>query len=196
MKKLKYSLVGQIVLMTKTHLVTALLFLILFLFLGAKDQGTVYKIFGFFGTLGCFLSIYSNAASALNDDKKTISPLNEDPKKGFILPVGILLINVFVIIIYKLAWAYGSAYGSDGILYITQTWSAIFNIISLLWVMPYHAFLGMDYGVISLTGYIIIFVTPVVASALGYFAAYKGFDLNAKMHSFAYEKKDKNKEEF
>ena len=122
----------------------------------------------------------------------TVSPLTPKPLKGLLLPAFLTIANVIVILLYKLAWIAGSDGKST-----TEIWSLILNIISLLWVAPYQPLLGMAYGHIELQGYLIIFVTPFIASTLGYFAAYKGFDLSAKVHGFAYEKKkDKDKDEF
>ena len=188
MNKLKYSLWGQMLLMVKTHLTTAILFMILFLATTSlrNDFGNI--VFGVFGTLGYFLSIYSQAAASLTDDKRTISPLNPKPLKGFILPLILTAVSLVIVLMYHLAWAKGS--GGQA---LTQVWSLILNIVSLLWVSPYQPFLGMNCGQIETYGYLIIFILPIIASGLGYFAAYKGFDLNAKIHGLAYEKK---KDEF
>ncbi len=192
MNKLKYSIPGQMLLMIKNHFTTSVVFMILFLMTASMQNGFGGIIFGVVGFLGYFLSIYAYSGSALKDDKRTVSPLTPKPLKGLFLPAFLTIVNVVVILLYKLAWLAGSDGKS-----MTEIWSLILNIISLLWVSPYQPLLGMAYGHIELHGYLIIFITPFVASALGYFAAYKGFDLSAKVHSFAYEKKkDKDKNEF
>ncbi len=192
MNKLKYSVPGQMLLMVKNHFTVSVVFMIFFLMTTSMRNGFGNMVFGILGLLGYFLSIYSYSGTALRDDKRTISPLEPKPLKGLLLPAFLTIANVLVILLYKLAWSQGSDGES-----MTEIWSLILNIISLLWVAPYQPLLGMAYGHIELTGYLIIFVTPFVASALGYYAAYKGFDLSAKVHSFAYEKKkDRDKDEF
>lgn len=178
-------------LMVKTHFSTACLFMILFIITTSMRNDFGNIIFGICGTLGYFLSIYSAASTFLTDDKRTVSPLTPKALKGFFLPAFLIIANLIAILLYKLAWAYGSDGES-----MTQAWSLILNIISLLWVAPYQPFLGMAHGHIELHGYLIIFVLPIIASGLGYFAAFKGFDLSAKVHSIAYEKNNNDKEEF
>ena len=192
MNKLKYSISGQMLLMIKSHFTTSVVFMILFLMTTSMRNGFGNMVFGVLGFLGYFLSIYAFSGTALRDDKLTVSPLTPKPLKGLFLPAFLTIVNVIVILLYKLAWAQGSDGES-----MTEIWSLILNIISLLWVAPYQPLLGMAFGHIELSGFIIIFITPFIASTLGYFAAYKGFDLSATVHSFAYEKKkDKDKDEF
>ena len=192
MHNLKYSISGQMLLMIKNHFSAAVVFMILFLMTTSMRGDLGDKIFGVCGFLGYFLTIYAYSGSAFQDDKRTISPLTPHPLKGLWLPALLTVANVIIILLYNLAWSQGSDGHS-----MTEIWSLILNIISLLWVAPYQPLLGMAYGHIELQGYLIIFITPFIASALGYFAAYKGFDLSAKVHSIAYEKKkDKKKDEF
>lgn len=189
MKKLKFSVPGQMFLMAKTHLTTAFLFMLLFLFTMSMQGKAREIIFGICGLLGYFLSIYSSAGTAYLDDKKTVSPLTPKATKGFILPVMLTLFSILVVVLYKMAWTYGAT--EAGAL---ETWALPFNIFALLWTAPYQPFIGMATGNIALHGYLIIFLTPFIASGLGYFAAFRGFDLSAKLHSFAYEKKKEKKE--
>jgi hypothetical protein len=178
--------------MIKNHFTVSVVFMIFFLLTASMQSGLFNTIFGILGFLGYFLSIYAYSGTALRDDKMSASPLTPKPLKGILLPAFLTIASAVVILLYKLAWAQGS----DG-QNMTEIWSLILNIISLLWVAPYQPLLGMAYGHIELQGYLIIFVTPFIASFLGYLAAYKGFDLSAKVHGFAYErKKDKNKDEF
>ena len=190
MKNLKYSVSGQMLLMAKTHLSTAFLFMVLFLITISMAGKVRDIIFGICGSLGYFSSIYSAADAAYFDDKKSISPLTPKPAKGFILPLILTGFSLIIVLLYHFAWSNGVT--ENGTL---LPWAIPINILSLLWTVPYQPFLGMANGSIALHGYLIIFLTPFVASGLGYFAAFHGFDLNAKMHSLAYEKK-KNKEEF
>lgn len=190
MKNLKFSVPGQMLLMSKAHLSTAFLFLLFFLFTMSMAGTAKDIIFGVCGIVGYFLSIYSTAGSAYNDDKKTISPLTPKPAKGLVLPLILTIFSAICILLYKIAWTYGVA--ESGAL---ELWAVPLNILALLWVAPYQPFLGMVKGSLSLCGYLIIFLTPFIASGLGYFAAFHNFDLNAKVHSLAYEKK-KDKEEF
>ena len=179
-------------LMIKSHFTTAVVFMVLFLMTTSMRMGFGNAVFGVVGFIGYFLSIYSYSAAVLRDDKRSISTLTPHPLKGLILPAFLTIANVIVILLYKLAWSQGSDGQS-----MTEVWSLILNIVSLLWVSPYQPLMGMVRGHIELHGYLIVFVTPFIASALGYLAAYNGFDLSAKIHSIAYEKKkDKDKNEF
>ncbi len=202
MKNLKYSIKGQMLLITKAHLRTALLFMILFLFTFSMNSKTKDVIFAIFGTLGYFLSMYSAGNNAYLNDKKSISPLTPKAAKGFILPLILTLSNLLIFILYRLAWTVG--FNGQSL----EIWAVIVNVITILWTSPFHApylvsnpnqyqshLLGMSSGTMSIHGYLIILLIPIIASGVGYFAAYKGFDLNAKMHSLAYEKK-KDKREF
>lgn len=192
MKNLKYSIPGQMLLMIKNHFSTSVVFMILFLMTVSMRVGFVDTLFGIIGFIGYFLTIYAYSASAHRDDKREVSPLTPHPLKGLRLPAFLTIVNVIVILLYKLAWSHGSDGQS-----MTEIWSLILNIVSLLWVSPYQPIMGMAYGHIELHGYLIVFVTPFIASTLGYLADYKGFDLSAKIHGIAYEKKkDKNKNEF
>lgn len=192
MNKLKFSIPGQMLLMIKNHFTVSVVFMIFFLMTASMQKGLFNIIFGIFGFLGYFLSIYSYSGSAFQSDKMSASPLSPNPVKGLWLPAFLTIANVIIILLYKLAWAQGSDGQS-----MTEIWSLILNIVSLLWVAPYQPLLGMAFGHIELMGYIIIFATPFIASFLGYLAAYKGFDLSAKVHGLAYEKKkDKDKNEF
>lgn len=192
MNKLKFSVPGQMLLMLRTHFTTAIIFMVLFLMTTSMRGSFGNMVFGVIGLLGYFLSIYSSAASAFINDKMDASPLTPKPAKGFLIPIFVVIANILVVLLYNMAWAFGSDGES-----MTQIWSLIINIVSLLWVSPYQPLLGMAYGHIKPVGYIIIFIIPVIASALGYFAAYKGFDLSAKVHGLIYEKKKENeKNEF
>ncbi len=190
MKKLKFSVPGQMLLMAKTHLTTAFLFLLLFLLTISMAGKARDIIFGICGLIGYFLSIYSAASTAYLDDKKTISPLTPKPAKGLILPLMLTVFSLICLLLYKFAWTHGITESGS-----LELWAIPLNVLALLWVAPYQPFLGMVQGSLSLCGYLIVFLTPFVASGLGYFAAFHDFDLNAKVHSLAYEKK-KDKEEF
>ena len=192
MNKMKYSIPGQMLLMIKNHFTVSVVFMILFLMTASMQVGVGSLIFGGIGFLGYFLSIYSYSGTCLRDDKITVTNLTPHPLKGLMLPIFLTIASAVIILLYKLAWTHGSDGHS-----MTEVWSLILNIISLLWVSPYQPILGMEYGQIAPHGYAIIFVTPFVASFLGYLAAYYGFDLSEKVHGIAYEKKkDKDKSEF
>lgn len=189
MNKLKLSIPGQMLLILKTHFSTAVLFMVLFLLTFSLSSGTGIGsiIFSIAGTLGYFLSIYSEAYSCVSADKSPASKLSVHPAKGFILPLILTLVTGIIILFYKLAWTYGST-GEN----VSEIWSVVVNVITLLWFSPYQAFLGISHGHINLIGYLIIFILPYIASGLGYFAGCKGFDLGEKIRSIAYEKKDKD----
>ena len=175
-------------LMLRTHFTTAVIFMVLFLMTTSMRGDFGNKVFGTIGFLGYFLAIYAAAGSYHLNDKMDASPLTPKPAKGFLLPLFVIVANLIIVLLYKMAWTFGSDGQS-----MTAAWSLIINIVSLLWVSPYQPLLGMAYGAIEPIGYLIIFATPIIASALGYFASYKGFDLSAKVNGLIYEKK-KNEE--
>ncbi len=189
MKKFKYTLFGQQVGMLTTHACSALVFAFLWFVMAVIWTNDIGRYI--YGTLGCvlyFLVIYNAGTQAASKDKKSFSECTPKPQKGIFLPILLTVVNILVIILYKYVWHFFS----DG-MYLTDAWAVAGNVVSILWFSAYKTFLGMERGHIELQGYIIIFVLPFIASAVGYYAGYKGFDLYGKLDGFMYEKNKKRK---
>ncbi|MBO5059836.1 MAG: hypothetical protein J6C82_02845 [Clostridia bacterium] len=188
-KKLKYTIFGQILHTLTSHAGIAVMFAFLWLIMIAVWTTKIGGYaFGIIGILTYFLAIYNAGCDAALDDKKPYSPLTPKPAKGLILPVLLTAVNILFIVLYKCSWAFGS---TDG--YIKEVWAIIGNILSILWFSMYKTFLGMERGHFELQGYLIILILPFIASALGYFAGYNGYDIYGKLNSLAYEKSKKKK---
>lgn len=186
MKKLKYTIPGQMLSVAFAHIITAFVFFFIWLISAGMWEGAFGKIFSFVGLVCYLVSIYNSGVNCAQADKRTVSPLSPHPAKGFVLPFFLLIFNALIIFMYKYAWSVAG----DGE-FLRQGWAVFLNMLSVFWTAPFENLLGMNCGALSVGGYLIIFVLPIVATAGGYFAGYKGFDLFAKISSLAYEKKDK-----
>lgn len=187
--KFKYTIQAQLLRMLRKHATTALMFALIWLIMISLWATTVGSyIFAALGTLGYFFAIYNEGCDSAIDDKKPYSPLTPKPLKGLYLPVLLTVINILIIIIYKCSWHFGATDGS-----LTNAWGLTGNVISILWFCMYKTLLGMDKGHFELQGYLIIVFLPYIASFLGYYAGYKGYDIYGKINSLAYEKSKKKK---
>lgn len=184
MKKMKYTIWGQMLGVVGTHAVTAFIFMFIWLITAGLWEGIAGKIFSGFGLVCYFIAIYNSGVSCAQADKRTISPLKAYPAKGFTLPIILLGVNIAIILAYKYAWGFGS----DGE-YLREGRAILLNVLTVLWTAPYGNILGMEKGVLEIQGYFILCILPFVATGAGYFAGYRGFDLFAKISSLAYEKK-------
>ena len=187
--KFKYTLPAQILRMVRKHATTALLFSLIWLTMISLWATTVGSYtFAAIGFIAYFLSIYNAGFETAIDDKKSYTPLTPKPYKGIYLPILLTVVNIIFIIIYKCSWGIGQADGA-----ITNAWGLAGNVISILWFSMYNALVGMDKGHFEFQGYLIIIFLPYLASLLGYFAGYKGYDIYGKLNSLAYEKRKKKK---
>lgn len=188
MNKMKYTIWGQMLSMVRSHAFTAIvIFLIWLVTAGMWEVDIGSRIFGILGSFCYVITIYNCACSCAQADKRTASPLKAYPAKGLIIPAFLLAVNVLITIMYKYIWIVGG----DG-QYLREGWAILLNVLTLAWVAPYDAFLGMAQGHMELRGYLIMYLLPFVISAIGYFAGFKGIDIYGKINSIAYEKKKKN----
>ena len=189
MKKMKYTVLGQMVSVLGAHAATAFIFFFIWLVTAGMWQGVAGKIFSAIGCLCYLVAIYNSGVTSAQNDKRTISPLTPYPAKGLVLPIILLVVNVVMILLYKYAWSAG---GNGE--YLVQGWAVIVNVLCVFWTSAYENILGMEKGVLELQGYLIICVLPFVASGAGYFAGYKGYDVFDKISALAYEKKKQKKQ--
>lgn len=188
MNKFKYTFIGQMLAVLKSHAVMAILFSVMWLcFIGVFTTEIGATIFTWLVTIMYFLSIYGCGEEAFKNDKKPYAPGEPSLKKSFITPILLIGINVLFIVLYKLTWILGSNGES-----IQEMWSVVTNIISYAWFAGFGELPGMDKGSFSVIGIITVVLLPEIAYVLGYLAASKGFDYKDKIAAFMYEKK-KNK---
>lgn len=183
MKKFKYTILGQFLSVIKSHAAVAFVFMFIWLIAADMWVGIAGKIFYTVGCLCYFLTIYNAGTKCAAQDKRSISPLKPYPAKGITLCAALIVLNLIVIALYKVAWNFGS----DGE-FLNRGWAVLLNIISIYWTAPYNQLLGMEKGVLELSGYFIIFLLPIIATTLGYLAGYKGIDIFEKISGIAYEK--------
>lgn len=186
MKKMKYTVWGQMLSVVVAHATTAFIFMFICFITAGLWTGIAAKIFSAVGCLCYFMAIYNSGVNCAQADKRSISPLTPYPAKGTILPVILLAVNILIIVLYKYAWSAGG----DGE-FLRKGWAMLLNMLSVIWTSPYENLLGMEKGVLEIQGYFILCVLPFIATGAGYFAEYKDFDLFAKLSKLAYERKDK-----
>lgn len=186
MKKMKYTIWGQLLSVVGAHAATAFIFMFIWLITAGLWEGFAGKIFSCVGCVCYFVAIYNSGVTCAQNDKRSISPLKAYPAKGLTLPVILLFVNVVVILLYKYAWSTGG----DGE-FLRKGWAVLLNMLSVFWTAPYENILGMEKGTLEIQGYFILCILPFIATGIGYFAGYRDFDLLAKIGNLAYEKKEK-----
>lgn len=188
MNKFKYTLIGHMLAVLKSHAIVAILFSVLWMCLiGLFTTEIGATIFTCFAVIFYFLSIYGCGEEAFKNDKKPYAPGEPSLKKSFITPIILIGMNILFVVLYKLTWVLGSDGES-----IKEMWSVVTNIISYAWFSGLGDIPGMDKGNFSVIGLITVIILPEIAYVAGYFAASKGFDFRDKILAFMYEKK-KNK---
>ncbi len=188
--KFKYTLMGQILSVLKTHAVSALVFSVLWFMLIAvtvTDIGGM--IFSVLATVCYVISMYSCGFDALTNDKKTYSLQSPDIRKSFILTAALIIINILMLVMYKAVW---TLYGSGTML--TSVWGIVGNVTAMAWFAPYAELAGMEAGSFSIIGYVMIFVMPLLSVSAGYIAGFYGVDIGGKISCIMYEKTKQKKE--
>ena len=187
--KMKYTVPGQVLSIIVTHIEAAFLFFFVWLLAisitSTKIGALIYCVIS---SIFYFMMMYSAGYTVVKNDKKSYTDLTPFPYKGALLSIGLLVLNILFLVIYRLSWSIGV--DADG--HITNVWSLIGNILGMFWFAPYRELLGhMEIGYISPCGYAVILLFHVVACTLGYFAGYKDFDISAKMRFLVYDQKKK-----
>ena len=182
---MKYTVKGQVLSVIATHAKAAVLFFIVWLLAlsitGTKIGGLIYSVIS---AIFYFFMMYNAGYSIVKDDKKSYTELTSDKKKGLLLPIGLLVLNIVLVVLYKAAWTFASD-GSG----LTNWWALACNALALFWFSPYINILGMDKGALAVYGYAIICLLHILAFYLGYFAGYNDFDISTKFRFLMYEKK-------
>lgn len=182
---MKYTWHGQILSVIIAHIVSATVFFLTWLIAisitGTRIGGLVYSSVS---AVFYAVTMYSVGCSVAKNDKKSYAKLTPFAYKGAVISLGLGILNVLTVILYKLSWTIGG--DSEG---LTKLWAVIGNLFSLFWFSPYMNLLGMDKGNMTVYGYLISLLLHTAMCFLGYFAGYKDFDISAKFKFLVYEKK-------
>ena len=190
--KMKYTVPGQVLSIIVTHSEAGFLFFFVWLLAisitSNKTGGMIYSVIS---SVFYFMMMYSAGYTIVKNDKKSYTKLTPVPYKGALLPLGLLILNILFLVIYKLSWSIGVDSNGN----ISNIWSLIGNIAGMVWFSPYRELLGnMESGYIAPYGYAIVLLFHTIACFLGYFAGYNDFDISKKLRFLVYDqKKDKNK---
>lgn len=133
-----------------------------------------------------FSQLYSAAFEAAEFDKRPYSKNKSIPWKGIFLPVVVLLFTLILYVLYRIAWITGG--GSGGLESIK---AVVMNVPFVLWTIVYDPFLQLNLGHARAAGMAVLFLLPVAASGLGYYAGYRDFSVTEKFMPFIYDKKKK-----
>ena len=162
-----------------------------FVFLGAAFYALMTKyifreILSVIFTVVYFGMVYSRAHKFATLDAKEYTKTKQSLLKGFMFGVMISLSFVLVWGIYKIIWMTA---GENGIL--NSFWCWLYGMIYWLYTVPYYGIQGLSHGHMMWYSVLIMFINPVLASTLGYYAGMKGFRIMDCIGGFVYEKKDK-----
>ena len=97
------------------------------------------------------------------------------------------MIAVLTFLLFGIDKGLWVAFGSDGV--ISGVVPKIFNVIFVVWIIPYYGFMGNGANVVTVTVLVLMAVVPVISSILGYFAGCKGINITEKFNLSMYEKK-------
>ena len=131
------------------------------------------------------LLIYGSARKLSLLANKPYTPLRPHITWGFIWGLSIAATVAVFTLIYKLNWTLFS----DGT-GVSNIFSVLLNILYYIWTAPYFGFMPDMGGNIPLYTVILMIAMPIAASALGYWAGSKKFDLLEKLDSLTFEKEE------
>lgn len=188
----KYLTQDQLAKIIYTHFYSSamIFFLGIFVFSGVVTSDTGSVIYSVLTTVIYFFSIYNAAVGICHRDKQSYTRENPYWFKGFLLPIGLLLVSILLYILYFVTW---KCMTINSMLYSAQGY--INNILFMMWTFPFNAFIGLGNGYMNLYGYIIVALVPFIASFLGYFAAYNNYDISSTVSKLIYATNDKEKNE-
>lgn len=131
------------------------------------------------------LLVYGSARKLSLLDNKPYTPLRPNIKWGFIWGLSIAATVAVFTLIYKLNWLIFSE--GNG---VTNIFAVILNILYYVWTAPYFGFMPDMGGNIPAYTIVLMMAVPIAASALGYWAGIKKFDLLEKLDSLTFEKEE------
>lgn len=176
----------QIMKMVKSHTFASICIFFIELMAVTVVHGT--KVGGAIFTVVAILIyasvIYSEAYDAAKRDKKSYTPQKPYLMKGFLLPVGILVLSAVFYAAYFVAW--------NG--HINTIIGFIGNLIFRIWISGFKGITGLNEAYMVWYGYLAVMLLPSLVSGIGYIAGLKDFDLKAKFSKFIYESKEDENE--
>lgn len=134
-----------------------------------------------------FSVIYETSFKIATHDKKSYTKEEPYLYKGFLLPIGLVVITAILYIVYYLVWKHMTVDGS-----FVSIVPMILNLPFIIWSYPFNEIIGLREGFMEWYGYIIVIILPVIFSGIGYYAGLKGFDIISAISKFVYEEKDNN----
>lgn len=134
--------------------------------------------------------LYSRAHRLAAFDCKPYTPLEPELKWGFVWGLCISATVAFSIIVFRLNWTLFS----DGTT-MSNAVSSFINILFYIWTAPYFGFISDTGGIIPPFAIVLMVLVPIAASAIGYLAGMKNFDLIAKLDSLTVEKNTEDEDE-
>lgn len=187
---MKKGIVGQLFGMFWTKLVVTIFEMLIGFsaVAGLQNHPVAATIISMLFLLFEFSQLYSAAFEAAEFDKRPYTKNKSVPWKGIYLPAVILLFTLMLYVLYRIAWIYGG--GSDG---LQNLKSVAMNVPFVLWTIVYDPFLKLNLGHARAAGMAVLFLLPVVASGLGYYAGYRDFSVTEKFMPFIYDKKKNRK---
>lgn len=129
--------------------------------------------------------VYSRAHKFATLDKKPYTKTRPSLLKSIMF--GLMLSFSFFVVwgIYKLMWI---NFGQEGML--SSVGAGIYSIFFWIYTIPFNGIMGLAKGHIMWYALLSMFLVPVLATTLGYWAGLKNFRLMDKIGNLAYEKED------
>lgn len=187
MKKYENGTFGRILAMLKTHITTCLLGGIISLAAGWWMIGSSFHfLFSIIYTAIYAFIIFSSAWQIGNYDIRSYVGEWHNWKKGILLSLGIAGWSLLVWIMYEYSWAFlvmdGKISTFSGI-----TYKMIFSINTLM----YSGFFDITEKSIPFYGHILIYLIPMLMTALGYIFGTTNTVPADKLERFIYEDEKK-----
>ena len=136
-------------------------------------------------TIVNFAMLYIYAKKFAVRDYKPYTPLKPSKIKGALFGVFIAVVTAVLMGIFFLVWnLFGDKGGFEGVIRIVG------NAVFYLWTFPYGGFMNLSEGTFSWYSGVIMMIVPVAATAIGYIAGSKQFELAEKLDVLIYEKDD------
>lgn len=138
-----------------------------------------------------FAILYVASKKLANRDAKPVTPLKPSRIKGVLFGVQIAVMNIIMLIIFKLIWAnFSDENGLVGILPIA------YNMVFYFWTFAYQGFMtGYIGGHIGIIATAAMAIAPIAATTVGYIAGLNRFELAEHLDQFIYEKQEESGED-
>lgn len=132
-----------------------------------------------------FIFLYVTAKKCAVQDFRPYNPTTVSKTKGALFGCAVSALNIIFMIIFRLLWIkFGTEAGIQGAL------PTAYNVFFYYWSYPYNGIMNLENGIFTIYSAIAMIVVPVAATASGYIAGCKGFDMADKLSGLIYEKDD------